>query len=217
MHREHWLERWQQNRIGFHQDQINLHLVNFWSRLGAAKGSRVFVPLCGKSLDMLWLREQGYEVLGVEISPIAVQDFFTENNLEPERQQVGAFERYRVAGLTLLCGDFFDLRPTDLEEVAVVYDRASLIALPASMREDYARHFDALFPQGVETLLITMEYPQEEMAGPPFCVPQEEVHRLYAARYGIEVLYELDILAENPGFRQRGLSRLVEKVYHLQV
>lgn len=210
-----WLERWQQNQIGFHQAEINAHLQDFWGVLGLAHGSLVFVPLCGKSRDMLWLRAQGHPVLGVEISPIAVNDFFRENGLAPQRRHEGAFERCTADGLEILCGDFFALTSAQLAAVAGVYDRASLIALPADMRARYAHHLQHILPAAAEILLITVEYPQAQMDGPPFSVHQAEVEQLYRERYAVTVLYTKDVLAENARFRERGLSALVEKVYRL--
>lgn len=210
-----WLERWQQNQIGFHQAEINAHLQDFWGVLALPHGSSVFVPLCGKSRDMLWLRAQGHPVLGVEISPIAVNDFFRENGLVPQRRHEGAFERCTADGLEILCGDFFALTSGELAAVAGVYDRASLIALPAEMRARYARHLQHILPAAAEILLITVEYPQAQMDGPPFCVHQAEVEQLYRERYAVTVLYAKDVLAENARFRERGLSALVEKVYRL--
>jgi thiopurine S-methyltransferase len=211
-----WLERWQQNQIGFHQAEISAHLQDFWGALALPRGSSVFVPLCGKSRDMLWLRAQGHGVLGVELSPIAVNDFFRENGLAPQRRHEGFFERCVADDLEILCGDFFALTADQLAGVAGVYDRASLIALPADMRLSYARHLQHILPASAEILLITVEYPQAQMDGPPFCVHQTEVEQLYRERYAVTVLYTKDVLAENARFRERGLSALIEKVYRLK-
>lgn len=210
-----WHERWQRNEIGFHQQQINAHLQDFWGQLAVPTGGLVFVPLCGKSRDLLWLRARGHRVLGVEISPIAVRDFFAENALTPQVLRQGAFERYEADGLAILCGDFFDLTPELVQAVAGVYDRASLIALPPELRTHYAEHNVAILPAAAGTLLVTMEYPQNEMSGPPFAVHEDEVRRLYDKRYTVTCLFNKDILAENPRFRERGLGALTEKVYRL--
>ena len=174
------------------------------------------MPLCGKSRDMLWLLGQGCLVLGVEISPLAVKAFFDENDLEPQVSREGAFECWRSGELTILCGDFFDLAPEQLEGVAGVYDRASLVALPPPMRERYAGHLAAILPPAVATLLVTLDYPQREMDGPPFAVSEEEVHRLFDPRFEVAHLFTQDMLAENPQFRARGLTRFIEQVYRLQ-
>lgn len=215
MDRDFWHERWQRNEIGFHQQEINAHLQDYWELLAVPAGGLVFVPLCGKSRDLLWLRARGHAVLGVEISPIAVRDFFAENALTPQVTRQGAFERYEADGLAILCGDFFDLTPELLQAVAGVYDRASLIALPPGLRTRYAGHSTAILPAAAGTLLVTMEYPQNEMSGPPFAVREDEVCLLYDKRYTVTCLFTKDILAENPRFRERGLSALAEKVYRL--
>lgn len=215
MDRAFWLERWQQNQIGFHQAEINAHLQDFWGALALPHGSGVFVPLCGKSRDLLWLRAQGHAVLGVEISPIAVRDFFSENRLPVQARPDGVFERWEVDALTILCGDFFALRATHLAGVAGVYDRASLIALPADMRARYAAHLQDILPAHAGILLITVEYPPAQMAGPPFSVHAPEIEQLYGGRYAITPLYQQDVLAENATLRERGLTELVERVYRL--
>jgi thiopurine S-methyltransferase len=215
MKSEFWLERWQQNQIGFHQQQINAHLQEFWPKIEIPNDGTVFVPLCGKSRDMLWLRAQGYKVLGIEISPIAVADFFKENRLDPRITESGPFQRWETDGLSILCGDFFDLQAKDLKHCEGVFDRASLIALPPEMRSRYAKHMMRMLPQAARFLLVTMEYAQEEMAGPPFSVHEDEVRTLYQSCYDICVLFEKDILTENPRFIAQGLSSLLEKVYRL--
>lgn len=213
MEPQHWLDRWEQNQIGFHQDEINQHLKQFWPGLNIPKGKTVFVPLSGKTRDMLWLRDAGYEVIAVELSPIAVEDFFTENQLTPKQKDDGALSIFQVPGIQIYCGNYFDLEPRHLNTVEVIYDRASLIALPPAMRKDYVAKLSELFPRPVDTLLITMDYPQQEMSGPPFSVATDEVVSLYQNRYSVEQIFELDILAENPRFKARGLTRLSEKVY----
>lgn len=214
MDTEFWLQRWQDKLTGFHQQEINPGLDTFWSQLKLMPGEQVFVPLCGKSLDMLWLREQ-YAVLGVELSPIAVEAFFAENGLEPQHSRQGPFSVCETDRLTLLCGDFFDLQPEQLRRVRAVYDRASLIALPEDMRARFVRHLTDLLPPAVPMLLVTLDYDQAQMGGPPFSLEEQEVRRLFAPRWSIQILSQEDILAREPRFRERGLSRLVEKIYLL--
>lgn len=213
MHADYWLERWAENAIGFHQADFNSHLQTFWPELGPAPGSRVFVPLCGKSLDMLWLLAEGHEVLGVELSPLAVEAFFEENQLEPRVEQAGALQRWRAGELSILCGDLFDLTPADLAGVAAVYDRASMVALPPDMRLAYARQMMAIVGPA-PWLLVTLDYPQQERAGPPFAVGEAEVRQLYEPRYAVQCLHSFDARAGNP--RHEALSRFEEKVYRLQ-
>lgn len=215
MKADFWHERWQQNQIGFHQDEFNNHLQAFWGDLSIPAGSRIFVPLCGKSRDMLWLRSQGFLVTGVELSPIAVRDFFAENNLDVVVTQQGRLERWESDGLVILLGDFFDMTQEDVADCDAVFDRASLIALPPEMRPAYAEHFQAILPAHIQTLLITLEYDQKEMNGPPFSVSEEEVWRYYEGEFKVERLFTISALDDSPGFRQRGLTRLEEKVYKL--
>lgn len=217
MQQEFWLERWQQNQIGFHSEEINLHLQTYWPELKIKPRSKVFVPMCGKSNDMLWLLAQGYEVIGVEVSPLAVQAFFAENRLKASKYQQGQFTVSAIDGLLIYCGNFFDLAVNELADVTAVYDRASLVALPPEMRVDYVAHMQHLLKSKTKTLLVTFDYPQHEMQGPPFSVPASEVESLYRNRCKVEQLGTEDILAREPRFRERGISRLQESVFTLTV
>ena len=156
MQREFWLERWQHNEIGFHQQTFNAHLQEYWKYLDIPPQGPVFVPLCGKSRDMLWLRAQGHPVVGVEISDLALRDFFAENQLRPQHLHRPPFDIWQADGMRLLCGDFFQLTPADLGAIAAVYDRASLIALPPGMRPHYVEKLTGILPAQVEMLLVTM-------------------------------------------------------------
>lgn len=213
MEPDFWQQRWRENLIGFHQEETNRYLHLYWSRLNAPAGSRIFVPLCGKSLDMRWLTHEGYTVLGVEISPLAVESFFQENALKPVVREAGPFSVYSTQGIEIYCGDFFNLQPEHLSGVTGVFDRASLIALPPAMRERYALHLQHILPADVAILLVTLEYPQDEMDGPPFSVHEGDVREYYARRFTIEVLSDTNILAKEPRFAERGLSSLHEKAY----
>lgn len=215
MDREFWLARWHAQEIGFHQQDINRHLQNYWSALACPAAATVFVPLCGKSLDMLWLAAQGYQVIGIELSDIAVQAFFAENNLQPVVSRQPDFVEYACGDIRLWQGDFFALKPDDVQDVAAVYDRASLIALPPEMRQRYADHLQAILPQPAQSLLITLDYPEQEMQGPPFAVSPQEVSSLFAAHFRVKQLAEFSILEDEPRFQQRGLTRLEERVFHL--
>ncbi|WP_265324930.1 thiopurine S-methyltransferase [Pseudomonas aeruginosa] len=185
-------------------------------RLRLQAGEQILVPLCGKTLDLAWLAAQGLEVLGVELSEKAVSDFFEEHDLRPEIDQLDGFRRYRVAGITLLQGDFFALQAEHLAQCRAFYDRAALIALPPEMRERYAGHLQAVLPTRSLGLLVTIDYPQAEMAGPPFAVPDEEVRGYYAGGWRIEELERGDVLGVNWKFLERGVSWLDEAVYLLE-
>lgn len=215
MENDYWLDRWKHGDIGFHQNEINPYLCQYWQELHLAHGSEVFVPLCGKSRDMLWLREQKHSVLGVELSAIAVQEFFKENGLLPHHAISGKFDRFDANGINILCGDFFDLSKNDLAKVSAVYDRASLVALPPEMRRRYVSHLLSILPPTTKILLITFDYPQAEMSGPPFAVSPGEVEALYQEHAEIRLLARLDVLAQNQRFRERGLSQLQESIFLL--
>lgn len=216
MDKDFWIERWQQQQIGFHQPDINQYLLKYWQTTKEHfPDSQVFVPLCGKSSDLLWLKQQGHKVLGIEFSELAVNDFFRENQLAPSLLPDKRFLHLAIEDLSLMCGDFFQLCATDLEKSHLVYDRASLVALPQDMRKDYAKHMAKILPTSVRMLLITMEYPQNEMNGPPFSVPETEVIALYQDNFHIKKLETFDIYHENPRFQARGLSSLLEKVFLL--
>lgn len=215
MNNDFWLERWEREEIGFHQNEVNPYLREFWPELYLVRDSMVFVPLCGKSQDMRWLSEQGHRVLGVELSAIAVHAFFEENGYTPRHIIDGKFDRYEANGFCLLRGDFFDLSKDEMAKVGAVYDRASLIALPPDMRVSYVQHLASVLPSTTQILLITVEYPQQEMDGPPFSVSSGEVEELYRKYADVRLLAHQDVLAQNPRFQQRGLSQLKENIFLL--
>lgn len=217
MEPDFWRQRWQENQIGFHQPDINPYLRKHWPNLGVAAPARILVPLCGKSLDMLWLVEQGYQVVGVELSELAVRAFFEEAGFEPTHSQHGMLQLWEAENLQLWCGDFFQLDAGSLGHVDAVYDRAALIALPSEMRQKYVTHMQTLIG-AVPHLLVTMEYPQEQMSGPPFCVDQQEVDTLLSRDYiGTDSPLCEDVLEGNANLQSRGIGRLNECVYLLQV
>lgn len=215
MEPEYWLNRWQRGEIGWHGDETNRHLRTFWPQLGVPAGALVLVPLCGKTRDLLWLASRGDRVLGVEISELGAKSFFSENGLDPTVTNEPGFRRYRVDQIEILCGDFFDLQPEQLGHVGAVYDRAALIALPRDQRVRYAAHLESLIPYQVPRLLVTLEYDQSAQSGPPFSVPAAEVHRLFEEHHRVRELACFDVIDESPGPRQRGLTKLLERVYRL--
>lgn len=215
MNREFWLQRWARGEIGFHQPNVNVYLQRYWSLLAVPAGATVLVPLCGKSQDMAWLLAQGYSVLGVEISRQAVVQFFRENDLQLKYKHRPFFIRYYSTGIDLLVGDIFDLEPNAADPIGAVYDRAALVALPPAMRLRYAEHLAVLLRPGAQMLLITFEYDQKQMPGPPFAVLESEVHDLYHENFRLDALGTAAALTSYPRFRERGLTSLNEKVYRL--
>lgn len=188
MDRKFWLDRWQANQIGFHGTEFNPWLVRHWGAVGLASGDGVFVPLCGKSLDMRWLETRGHRVIGVELALSAVDVYFGEAGEAAVVDSDGAFTRHRGRDTTIYCGDLFDLTAAQLDGVRGVYDRAALVALPPDMRARYADHLLRVIPDGSRILLVTVEYDQALMSGPPFSVERAEVERLFGARCRVDEL-----------------------------
>lgn len=214
MDADFWLRKWQEGQIGFHRHDVMPLLQKHWSSLALPEGSRVLVPLCGKSLDMHWLAAQGHRVLGVELSPLAVTQF--EAGLEPVRTTSRYGEHFTAGPIEILLGDAFGLDPSLLAGIAGVYDRAALIALPPDLRRRYRDTVYASLPAGCQGLLITLEYPQAEKAGPPFSVEAPEVDALFSAPWQHTLLERRDILDQEPRFREEGLSALETAVYRLR-
>lgn len=215
MQPEFWYKKWNSNQIGFNQSEANPYLQRYWPDLAIAPMARVLVPLCGKSLDLLWLAGQGHRVLGVELSGKAIEDFFNEHKIDPQISEQGAFKVYRSDAIELWCGDFFALTAQDAAGCTALYDRAALIALPAPMRERYAEHLQQILAPGVQGLLITLDYSQAQMPGPPFAVDDEEVQRLFREGWQVQRLEEQDVLAESPRFSDAGVTELLERVYRI--
>ena len=214
MQPDFWHQRWADQQIGGHQPTPTPLLLKHWSALGIAPGATVFVPLAGKSLDMAWLAAQGHRVLGVELSQRAVDDFFAEHGLQPEVEITRYGIHHRAGGIELICGDAFGLDAELLRDCAGVFDRAALIALPPALRARYAGELYAALPAGCRGLLVTLEYPQHERDGPPFSVPESEVHALYDGEWNIELRERRPIPPEHPGFVS-GVSRVDTAVYAL--
>ncbi|UCJ15878.1 thiopurine S-methyltransferase [Pseudomonas sp. MM211] len=210
-----WQTRWQNNQIGFHATEVNPFLRRYWPSLAAADGARVLVPLCGKSLDIVWLAERGHRVIGVELAQTAVEAFFSEQGLEATVTQEGAFRVYRHGRVELYCGDFFALDSEHLEDCALFYDRAALIALPPVMRERYVRHLQRILPVGSQGLLVTLDYDQSLMDGPPFSVSDTQVQGWFGSIWDSELLESQDAMEER--FRARGLTRMDERAYRLRL
>lgn len=216
MEHDFWLQCWREGRTGFHQARVEPQLQKYWPGLALPAGSRVFVPLAGKSRDLPWLAQQGQRVLGIELSPLAVQQFFAEQELTPQ-VHTSRYGRHHVAGaIEIICGDVFGLDEAALHDCVAVYDRAALVALPPALRARYAAEIYARLPPGCQGLLLTLEYPQAEMAGPPFAVAQAEVRALFGQRWELDLHEQRDLLAQEPKFAARGLSAMGSCVWRLR-
>jgi thiopurine S-methyltransferase len=205
MNPEFWQKRWQEGRIGFNQSMVNPLLIKYFVRLNLTAGSRVFVPLCGKSIDMVWLATQGYDVVGVELVETAVQEFFAEQNIEPTVYQQAdnstiKYYQGQLSGqtITLWVADIFALTAKDIGIINAVYDKAALIALPADMRVKYSKQVrklssdtskvDGANNEITPQLLLTLNYDPRKKNGPPFSINNEQLEQYYSAHYQI---YEL--------------------------
>jgi thiopurine S-methyltransferase len=215
MQREFWLDRWRNQEIGFHQPEVNPWLKSWWPRLALPQGCGVFVPLCGKSLDMGWLADQGHRVLGVELAESAVRSFYEDAQRPYRVERQRHLQLYAGDGVSIYCGDFMHLTALQVRGVAGVYDRAALIALPPKMRQHYADHLQRIVADGCRMLLLTLEYDQERVAGPPHSVPEDEVRALYGARCKVERLAAERTSALPPKFREGGVEEALEVAYLL--
>ncbi|MCW4590027.1 thiopurine S-methyltransferase [Gluconacetobacter entanii] len=187
-----WHAKWQRNEIGFHEPRPNAFLLRHFAQMHFPAGARIFVPLCGKSLDIHWLLAQGFQVGGIELSPIAVERLFAELGLSPRITTLGALQRFDAGNLCIFVGNFFDLTRQDLGHVDGVYDRAALIALPAAVRQRYARHLVSITNAAPE-LLICLDYDQPCRPGPPFSVGEAEVRQHYEEQFTLTCLERRDV------------------------
>lgn len=211
-----WHERWDTDVVPFDQPEPNPLMVTHWERLGADEQRAVFVPLAGRSVDMVWLASRGHRVIGSELSEKAVTDFFAARGLAPEVRTEGALRVFAAGPYELWCGDFFEMGADALTGVGAVYDRASLVALPPEMRRRYAAHLKAIVPADASLFVIGFEYDQTQMGGPPFSVTRDEIATLFGDTYDLEVVVADDSLDRNPGLGERGLTSLVESVVMLR-
>lgn len=216
MQTEFWHEAWAKApEPGWQQKAYNRFLTRHWAATGAVPQETVFVPLCGRSLDMQWLREYGHHIVGIDLSVSALERFCEQQSIDAVCERDGELSVFRAPGWTLYAGDFFKLQSSHLSQVSRVFDRAALIAMPEDMREKYSAHLTAVLPGGVEMFLITISYDQEKMKGPPFSVPDAEVHRLYR-NFSASAL-ESDSGPDALGnLRERGLDSLTETCFLLQ-
>lgn len=190
MDKLYWEEVWRQERLDFHQQQINPHLQRFWHHMELKPDARVLVPLCGKSDDMHWLLAQGHGVIGVDLSHKAQQAFLASRS-EPVRYATTEHLNLAYQGrLLFAAGNIFALTPDILRQVDAVYDRAALVALPGAMRQNYAFFMAQWIKPGGKMLLITRCASQEIPLTPPFNVTEDEVDALYACNFHIECLCE---------------------------
>jgi len=209
--REAWLARWREGRTRFHLDQVHPALMRYISQLPS--GARILVPLCGKSLDLGWLKDQGYNVVGVELAEQAVSELFEQLEVEPTRTPDGPFEIWESPGLSVYVGDIFELTADLAGTFDALWDRAALIALNPTDRTRYAPHVSSFLKKDSSVLLSVVHYDQQKMGGPPFSVTDDEIYRLYAACQSLEKLQSKNVTSRNPMFIEAGLDTVTENLW----
>ena len=211
MEKDFWISAWEEGRTGFNQSEPHSSLEKYLPQFGLTKESKVLVPLCGKSVDLLSLAKQGFDVHGVELFEKAVEEFFRENNLPaPKIEEHGEFKNFSIPRVTLSVGDFFQLSREARYDF--IYDRAALVALPTPMRTCYAQLLSQVLKPEGQILLVVYNYDQSEMEGPPFSVTEDEIRRLFPEF----ILDQLGTVVQNPESRLAQLSTLKENVYSLR-
>ncbi|MFC6644701.1 thiopurine S-methyltransferase [Granulicella cerasi] len=205
-----WHQSWQNNRIAFHEGKPNSLLVKHLPALGLKPDACIFVPLCGKTADLRWLRDQGLRPIGAELSELAVAQFFEELGTAPRVEDAGALKRFSADGITIYLGNIFDLTPETLGSIDLVYDRAAMVAFPPETQPAYAEQVLRL-SAAAPILQITFEYDQSTQPGPPFSTPETQLNAYYGKHYALELLERIDV----PG-GLKGISPAQESIWLLE-
>ena len=211
-----WLKFWENNETNWHGDKITQELVEYFELFELEPRDKVFVPLCGKSLDMIYIMNQGFSVVGVEISEIGVRQFFSENNLAYKITKVDDFDLYSTENLEIYCGDFFALTSKHLNNVKSVFDRKSLIALEPEVRQKYVKHLNDIISLGARILLVTLQYPQYQMSGPPFSVDKSEVESLFSMTFESRELRSFNDIENGLKLERAGVDFINNAAYCLR-
>jgi thiopurine S-methyltransferase len=207
-----WLMRWQAHQIHCHRENVSPELINYLHHLHLQPGARILVPLCGKSKDMQWLAEQGYPIVGVELSPIACRNFFDEINIIPHITRQKNFIRFQYNNIELLCGDFFKLTSSDLPPIDAIYDCRALIALPVTIRRQYVLNLLACCEKIVKILLIGFNS-TSNIKGPPFSISDDEINHLFGLNFNVQILNR-ETLTEIPKhLSERGFEEVINNIY----
>lgn len=210
MEPDYWIEGWEQGRTGFDQSEPHRWLPEHWASVEVANDAVVFVPLCGKTVDMVWLAEQGHRIIGVEVSEIAVVGFFDMVGLTPEVEVIGPLSAYRAGPYEIWRGDLFEVPATVFDRVDVVYDRASIVALPPQIRQRYTQMLSTQLRGDAPWYLVSFTYDQSEMDGPPFSVTLEEIDALLADEFDIETVVDESVIERAAAMQERGLTEMRE-------
>ena len=211
-----WLEFWANNETDWHSDVVTQELEKYLGLLKLESGDTVFVPLCGKSLDMIYMLNRGFSVIGVEVSEIGIKQFFHENGLDFTISKVGKFDLYSANNIEIYYGDFFSLTSKHLCGVKAVFDRKSLIALDRNLRQKYVKHLNDIISLGVRILLITLHYPKHQMSGPPFSVDKSEVESLFSMAFNYQELKPFQDIENGLMLARSGVDYIENAAYCLQ-
>jgi len=211
-----WLHFWEKNETNWHSDTITQELVEYFELFELELGDKVFVPLCGKSLDMIYIVNQGFSVVGIEISEVGIRQFFKENDLKYTVTKVDDFDLYSSENLEIYCGDFFLLTSKHLNNIKAVLDRKSLIALEPDLRQKYVKHLNDIISLGVRILLVTLHYPQHQMSGPPFSVDKSEVESLFSMTFETRELKSFNDIENGSKLVRAGVDYINNAAYCLR-
>ena len=215
MNNSFWQKCWERNLLGFHQHDVHPFLAEYFDKRLLATDRHVFVPLCGKTLDMAYLAKL-MQVTGNELSDIACRDFFIGNNIAYQKHNVGEFEKYTCQQLTLLQGDFFKLSANAIDRIDWIYDRAALIALPTTMQQQYVNHLKTFFSSQTRLFLVTVEFPIEQLIGPPCAITETDVKSLFSG-FKIECIATHEIKDKQFAQRKLDVDYLLEKLYIISI
>lgn len=211
-----WKQGWRANHIPFHLDHVHPLLQRCWAQLAVDAAASVFVPLCGKSLDLAWLSARGHPVIGNELSPVAVRAFFSNTQPPAAQRAHGSLNRWQAGQTTIYCGDFFALRREDLAGVAAVYDRAALTALPEELRLPYIAHLHAILPEACQILLLTVEDLEVEDLAADYLPTSPEIAALYAGYFSLILLHAEYHPASPASLTGQSSPRCIHKAYQLR-
>lgn len=210
MNEKFWHQRWEKGEIAFHQSEVNPLLIKHFKQLNLVKGNRIFLPLCGKTRDIFWLLSNNFQIVGIELSELAVQQLFEDLKIEANIYKIAGIKCYRARNIDIFVGDIFNLSAKIVGSVNAVYDRAALVALPAITRNKYTNHLTTITNKAPQ-LLICYQYNQILMDGPPFSINIEELRRHYQTNYKL-----LHIESEKVNGRLRGKIAATQEVWILQ-
>lgn len=198
MNPDYWHKSWQENKTAWYQKKANPFLVRYFQELSLPKNSRIFVPLCGNSIDIVWLLSQGYKVVGIDLSEIAIRQLFQELSVEAKASPIAKLTHYAATDIDIFVGNIFDLSKDLIGTVDAIYDRAALVALPEDMRREYRAHLLEITARAPQ-LLLTFSYDQNLMDGPPFSIDKEKVHQHYQENYNLKFLESADVRGKLKG------------------